>query len=97
MVGVYAKIRIQDGKMDQAMEAVKALMAGVAEEKDTLLYTLNRDQSDPNLLIFMERYTDMDAFRVHTATPHFKAFSEQGRDFIDGRIQVEVLEEIASI
>jgi len=74
MLGVIAKLTIKEGKVDEAIDLIKTLMAEVANEKGTLAYTLNRDPSNPNGLIFMERYKDKAALDHHSSTPHFKAF-----------------------
>lgn len=94
MVSVIAKLSIKEGKVEEAIAAVKELMVQVAREEGTLLYTLNRDPSNPNTLVIMERYKDKGAFDVHTSTPHFKAFFAKSKAFIGGRPEISVMEEI---
>jgi quinol monooxygenase YgiN len=96
MISVIAKIPIKEGKVEEAITAVKELMVQVAREEGTLLYTLNRDPSSPNTLVIMERYKDKAAFDVHTSTPHFKAFFAKSKEFIGGRPEISVMEEIHS-
>lgn len=97
MIAVIAKVPVQPEKKEEALEAVKNLMAEVAKEEGTLYYTLNIDQKEPNTLVFLERYKDMDALGVHGSTPHFKAFMEKAMAFAAGAPEIKVLEEIASI
>lgn len=97
MVAVVAKLPIKEGKMDEAIDAIKGLMKNVAGEKGTLLYTLNRVQSDENTLVIMERYQDKTALEAHSSTPYFKEFFAKSREFIASRPDISVLEEIASI
>ena len=97
MVGVVAKLPIKEGKMDEAIDAIKGLMKDVANEEGTLLYTLNRVQSDDNMLVIMERYKDKAAFEAHSSTPYFKAFFANSREFIASRPDISILEEINSI
>jgi len=96
MVSVIAKLPIKEGKVEEAIAAVKELMVQVAREEGTLLYTLNRDPSNPNTLVIMERYKDKAAFDVHTSTPPFKAFFAKSKAFIGGRPEISVMEEIHS-
>jgi quinol monooxygenase YgiN len=97
MISVIAKLPIKEGKVEEAITAVKELMVQVAREEGTLMYTLNRDQSNPNTLVIMERYKDKAAFDVHASTPHFKAFFAKSKAFLGGRPEVTLMEEIQSI
>jgi quinol monooxygenase YgiN len=97
MISVIAKLPVRSDKVDEAVEAIKALMKEVAKEEGTLLYTLCRAKETPNVLIFVERYKDNDALKFHSSSPHFKAFSGKLRDFLEGKPEISVLEEIHSI
>ncbi|MGM0453788.1 MAG: putative quinol monooxygenase [Thermodesulfobacteriota bacterium] len=97
MISVIAKLTLQHGKKQQAMEAIQELMAGVARESGTLHYTVNMDENYPDVLIFMERYRDMEALKAHGATPHFRAFMDKVPDFAEGQPEINVLTELASI
>ncbi len=97
MVSVIAKLPIKEGKAEEAIAAIKELMVQVAREEGTLFYTLNRDQSNPNTFIIMERYKDKAAFDVHASTPHFKAFFAKSRAFLGGKPEVIMMDEIQSI
>ena len=97
MLGVIAKLPIQEGKVDEAIDLVRTLMAEVAKEEGTLAYTLNRDPSNPDLIIFMERYKDKAALDDHSSTPHFKAFFGKIKGLLAGKPEISVMEEIQSI
>ena len=97
MLGVIAKLTIKEGKVDEVIDLVKTLMAEVAKEEGTLAYTLNRDPSNPNAVIFMERYKDKAALDYHSSTPHFKAFFGSIKGLLAGKPEISVLEEIQSI
>ena len=97
MISVIAKLPIQDGKVDEAISAIKELMTLVAGEEGTLSYTLNRDPGNPNTLVFMERYKDKTALTAHGSTPYFKAFFGKSRSLLAGKPEITVMEEIASI
>jgi quinol monooxygenase YgiN len=97
MISVIAKLPVKPDKVDEAVEAIKALMTDVAKEEGTLLYTLCKAKETPNVLVFMERYKDNDALKFHSSTPHFKAFSGKLRDFLEGKPDISIMEEIHSI
>jgi quinol monooxygenase YgiN len=97
MLAVVAKLPIKEGKVEEAIEAFKGLMADVAHEEGTLAYTLNQDRSDPNILVVMERYKDQAALDAHSSAPYFKEFFSKSREFIAGKPDISVLEEIHSI
>lgn len=97
MVGVIAKLVIQEGKIDEAIELFKELMKSVAEEEGTLFYTMNRDKANPNTLIIMERYKDKEALEAHSTTPQFKAFFKKIGGLLSEKPETSFLEEIHSI
>lgn len=97
MISVIAKIPMKEDKIDEAIAAIKELIKDVANEEGTLSYALNRDQKNPNTLVFIERYKDNDALKAHSSTDHFKAFSAKVPGFVAGKPEISVMEEIAAI
>ena len=97
MISIVAKIPIKEEKVDEAIAALKELMVEVAKEKGTLYYTLNREKKNPNVLVVMERYSDKAALDAHSSSPKFKEFSAKMPDFIGGKLEMSIMEEIASI
>lgn len=97
MITVIAKLPVQEGKAEETITAIKALMKKVATEEGTLLYSLNRKSSDPNTLIFVERYKDKAALAAHGATPHFKEFSGKLATVLAGKPEITVLDELEAV
>ncbi len=97
MISLIAKIPIKEGKVEEAIQAFKELMVRVAKEEGTLMYTMNRAQSNPNTLVIMERYKDKSALDLHSSTPYFKEFFAKSRELIAGKPEITVMEEIHSI
>jgi quinol monooxygenase YgiN len=97
MIAVIAKVPVKSEAKDEAIEEVKALMAKVAGEEGTLHYTLNIDRNNPDTLVFIERYKDMDALKVHGGTEHFQEFMGKSMNFASGPPEIVVLEEVHSI
>ena len=74
MIGVVAKLKIQDGKQAEFEQVAKDLMAKVkANEPGCLTYQLYKSKSDPQTYIFMEQYASADALKSHGQTEYFKA------------------------
>ena len=97
MISVIAKVPVQTEKKEEALAAVKKLMAQVTKEEGTLYYTLNINDKEPDTFVFIERYQDMDALTVHSSTPHFKEFMEKAMTFAAGAPEITVLNEVDSI
>ncbi|HMA86943.1 MAG TPA: putative quinol monooxygenase [Desulfosalsimonadaceae bacterium] len=97
MIAVIATLPVKPEKREEALAAVKELMAGVADEDGTIDYTLNIDEQDPDTFIFIERYQDMAALTAHSATPHFKAFMDKASEFAADAPEIRVLTELESI
>jgi len=95
MITVIAKLPIKEGKMEEALGEFKGLMSKVAKEEGTLLYSLNKEKSNPNTLVVVEQYKDKDAFNLHSSTPHFKEFFAKSAAFIGGKPEIVLMEEIS--
>jgi len=96
MISIIAKMIIKEGKTKEAMASIKELMYGIANEKGTVLYTMNRDRKKPNTFIFMERYIDKAALDAHTKTPHFRVFFDKHEEFLTKRPEIVIMKEILS-
>ena len=96
MITVIAKLPIKEGKMDEFLAEFKVLMAEVAKEEGTVLYSLNIEKAKPNTLVLVEQYKDKDAFNFHSSTPHFKEFFTKSAAFIGGgNPEIIVMKEIS--
>jgi len=94
MLTVVAKIPVKEGKMDDAVATFKVLMDKVASEEGTVLYSLNRDKANPNLLVVVEQYKDQAALDAHSSSPYFKEFFKASGAFIGGKPEMALMEEI---
>lgn len=97
MIAVIAKIPVKPEAKEEAIKEIKLLMDNVATEEGTLHYTLNIAQNDPDTLVFIERYKDMEALGAHGSTPYFQEFMGKSASFMAGPPDMVVLEEIHSI
>ncbi len=94
MLTLIAKLPVQEGKMNEALAAFSKLIPEVAKEAGTLLYSLNKDKANPNLLVVVEQYKDKEALNFHSSTPHFQAFAASGSAFLAGKPEISLMEEV---
>ena len=74
MIGVVAKLKIQEDKADDFEAACKDLMAKVkANESGCLTYQLYKSDSDENTYVFMEEYASQADLDAHGKTEYFAA------------------------
>ena len=74
MIGVTAKLTIQDGKQSVFEEAVKKLMADVrANEPECTLYQFCKTKGSETEYMVIEVYENEAALAAHSASDHFKA------------------------
>ena len=94
MISLVAKLPVQEGKAEEAIEMFKALLKKVATEEGTLLYSLNQSKKDPNTIVIIERYKDDAALAAHSSTAHFKEFSAKLGGVLAGRPEITVMNEL---
>ena len=97
MLTLIAKLPVKEGKMDEALAAFKELIAKVASEEGTVLYSLNQDKTNPNVLVVVEQYKDKAALEFHSSTPYFKAFFAASGAFIGGQPEMSIMKEIQRV
>ncbi len=74
MIGVVAKLSVQDGRQAEFEQVAKDLMAKVkANEAGCLTYQLYRAKGSDTDYIFMEQYASQDALDAHGKTEYFRA------------------------
>ena len=73
---------------------MKALQAKVrSDEPGNKLYALHKT-ADVNVYVMLERYDDQAALEAHRAAPHFKELGRKLGDYLAGRPDVQVMQEV---
>lgn len=67
---VVATLKIQDGKIDEALAELTPVVEATHEEEGCLSYVLHQDVNDRNTLVFVERWASQDALNAHMQQPH---------------------------
>ena len=97
MIAILAQFKIKPEMQAEAEKALAEMVAAVeANEPGAVLYIAHRSQKDPTPITFFEAYADGDAFRAHTATPHFQNLQRVLAQVADlSTVRIERLERIA--
>ncbi|MBL8673714.1 MAG: antibiotic biosynthesis monooxygenase [Rhodospirillales bacterium] len=94
MLGIIATLTIKPGTNKDFEETMGKLAAAVrAGEPGNKLYALHKT-ADANVYVMLERYDDQAALEAHRAAPHFKELGRKLGDYLAGRPQVQVMEEV---
>ncbi|MFX1324779.1 MAG: putative quinol monooxygenase [Promethearchaeota archaeon] len=93
-ITLIATVKIQEGKMEEAKAALRKIAPKVKDsEPGTLEYTPHTVKEDPNVIIFIEKYTDQEALKAHGANLS-KNMAEFAPYCLPERPVVKTLEEI---
>lgn len=72
-----AKIKVDVNKLEQYKIVLKEQMnIAIKMEPGVLSYTVVADKNDSSLITIMEVYANMEAYKSHILTPHFKKYKE---------------------
>ena len=68
MVTLIAKVKVKEGKMDEAVKALKEIVPKIKEaEPGCLVYIPHKVRGEDNTIIFYEKYRDEEALKVHSS------------------------------
>ena len=97
MVTIIARMKIREGKEEEALAKVTAMAEAVqANEPGALAYIVHRNQEDPSEIIFFELYADDAAFESHGQTAHMGVMRENFVEIFDpATLKIERLDRIA--
>lgn len=94
---IVAKLKAKSGKESEMEKALKDMVVKVKGEEGTLAYTLHRSKKDPSVFMFYEKYKDKAALDFHSSTPHFKEMSGILASLLEGGLEIDVYDELASL
>jgi quinol monooxygenase YgiN len=88
MIVIHASFPIEPERRDEALEIANTLVERSNQEPGTVDYRASTDIKDTNVIRFVERYEDADAFEAHVQTEHFQNFEEKLPDLLAGEPEV---------
>jgi quinol monooxygenase YgiN len=74
MLYTIATMRLRPGEHADFMHAAAQLISATRQEAGCISYDLQRSVTDPQVFVFLERWSTRDAFEAHMGTPHMEAF-----------------------
>lgn len=84
MVTVIFRAKMQPGKEDTALAALKKMCEAVeAQEPKALTYLFHRSQDDPSQVVLFESYEDDGALESHMQTPHMNEMRSSFAELFD--------------
>ena len=75
-VVVVATFKVQEGRVDEAIEALTPVIEQTHDEPGCLSYALHRDVNDPLRLVLVERWTSQVALERHFQQPYLEGLGQ---------------------
>ena len=69
-----AEFIAKEGKEEELLEALHALIPATRSEEGNIRYELNQAIDAPRTITFIEKYAGQEAFDFHCNTPYIKTF-----------------------
>ena len=89
-----AEFRALEGKSDELVTALHALIDPTHKEPGCIRYELNQRTDDARWVTFIEKWKDRDTFDQHCAMPYIKDYFENVRPQLVETFEVKLYEEI---
>jgi quinol monooxygenase YgiN len=83
-----------EGKTQELVTALHALMKPTHKEPGCLRYELNRRSDDSRWISFIEKWKNRETFDRHCAMPYIKQFFDDVRPHLVEQFEVKLYEEI---
>ncbi len=86
---MFVKLTSKPGRRADMIAALEKILPTVADEEGTLIYTINTDDADEDVVWMFELYTDADALATHSGSAAMAAlFGDLGGLLGDGPLLV---------
>jgi len=96
VIVITARFRVLDGKENEALEAMRAMVQKVRDgEPGCLAYVCHRSFAEPAEIVWYEAYEDEAALGAHGGSEHMQAFRQRLPEVVDlTQIKLERLERL---
>ncbi|MCA0420688.1 MAG: antibiotic biosynthesis monooxygenase [Proteobacteria bacterium] len=82
MIIVIGKILLHPGRSSEFERALNTLLPNARRDDGCISYDFSRDFENPDLVRFVERWSDMPALDAHNAQPHLVEFQAAIRQYL---------------
>ena len=90
MLFVISTVNLKPGQREACLAAARPCIAGTVKEDGCISYDVHTSVTDPDKIVFVERWESRAHLDAHMRTDHFLAWREQGPQFIASR-RVEII------
>jgi len=89
MLYLIATLKIKPGSLEEVREKVMPCIEGTRKEEGCISYDLHQSLTDPDTLVFVERWQARENLKSHFTQPHFLEWRELGAPyFLDRKIEI---------
>ncbi|MGA2984468.1 MAG: putative quinol monooxygenase [Terriglobia bacterium] len=89
-----AQFIAKEGKEDELLQALHALIEPTHKEEGYIRYELNQAIDNPRGITFIEKYKSKDAFDFHCGTSYIKGFFDEVAPTLMDGVTVTLYKEI---
>lgn len=82
MIAICAPLVLQEGKLEEAIQALTPMIEQSRAEEGNISYQLFQSNDDPNTVMFIEFWKDQEAIDIHGQTEHFQAGIKGMSEFV---------------
>ncbi len=90
MIYVVATLAIKPGSLEALRAAAAECIAATRKEKGCISYDLHASMTDPEALVFVERWESREDLTAHSRQPHLAAWREASAPHLVSR-KIEVV------
>ena len=90
MIFVISTARIKPGSLDACLAAARPCIAETVKENGCIGYDVHTSITDPEKVVFVERWESRAHLDAHLTTEHFKVWRAKGAEFVVART-VEII------
>jgi quinol monooxygenase YgiN len=90
VIYVIATLSVKREKLSTLLEAARAVIAATRKEDGCIFYDLHQSITDPDQLVFVERWESREALGKHFEQPHMTVWRAASGDCIASR-KVEIV------
>jgi len=90
LIYVIATLTTKPGAAPRLLDAARTCIAATRAEAGCLGYDLHASISDPDVLVFVEKWETREALTAHSKQPHLAAWREAGAPHLVSR-RIEIV------
>lgn len=95
MILVIARLVIKPGSIPHLLGPARLVIEATRREEGCIAYDLFTSTTEPDGLVFVERWATREALSLHARTPHVAAWREAGKPYvIERRIEIVTPEKV---